>query len=151
MALYKSKQITNRLPIPSASGANDVVPIFGDFTFPAGTLINDVIEMCPLPAGYVLVDAFADTDDLGGTITVDCGILSGNYGDSGARTCGAEIMNDKAFGTVGIYRADVPGFSRIAPTTNDRSIGFALVADTTPTTDAKVRLTILVRPAIEGA
>ena len=35
MALFKAIQVVNRLPIPSADGATDVIAIVGDWTLPA--------------------------------------------------------------------------------------------------------------------
>jgi hypothetical protein len=152
MALHKSTQVANGLPIPNADGAMDIIPIVGDFTLPAaGFATSDVLEAVPLPAGYVPVDVIVDSEDLGATITADVGILSGNYGESGARTCGAQFMAAKALGTAGIYRMDVAGGGRIAPTTNDRGVGINFSTVTTPTAGAKVRVTLLARPAVEAA
>jgi hypothetical protein len=141
MALFKSLQAAQGLPIPVGDRATDLLPIFADYT---------VVEMVPWPKGYVPVDVIADVEDCGTTVTTDVGLMSGAYGDGGTRTCGAEFMNDKAFGTAGIYRADVLGFSRLAPSTTDRSIGLALASVSTPTAGAKIRLTVIFRPAIEG-
>lgn len=152
MANLKSVQAAGAAlyPIPSANGAAETVPIFGDFTLPSGLASGDIIEMVPLPAGYVLVDAIVDCESLGAPFTADVGLLSGNWGDSGVRTMGSEISTGKAFGTAGIYRADKAGFSRIAPTTNNRSIGIKGTTITTPVVGAKVRLTAFVRPQVEG-
>lgn len=151
MALKRALQVVNNLPIPVVDRATDAVPIFADYTFDGTEATNDVIEMVPLPAGYVPVDGYADAEDAGTTVTANCGVLSGNYGvNDAARTCGAQFMSAKALGTAGIYRFDVLGFSRVAPATNDRSIGFALTSVTTPTAGAKLRLCVWARPAIEG-
>lgn len=153
MPLFKSVQATRGdVPI-TADRASDIVFSFGDYTVVGTEVQNDVIEMAALPAGYVPVDIIVDTEDCGTTLTIDCGVLSQKWldGNSPARTCGAEFMNDKAFGTAGIYRADVVGMSRVAPSTNDRSIGFKVdAAISTLTAGAKIRLTALLRPQIEG-
>lgn len=152
MALKKSLQATQGLPIPTVDRATDAVPIFADYTFDGTEATNDVIEMVPLPAGYVPVDGYADAEDAGTTVTANCGLLSGEYGSSdGARTCGAQFMSGKALGTAGVYRFDVVGFSRVAPSTTNRSIGFALSSVSAPTAGAKLRLTVWCRPAIEAA
>lgn len=153
MANLKGVQATNAAlyPIPSADKQTDLIPIFGDYTLTGSEASGDIVEMCPLPAGYVPVDAIVDTEDLGATMTADVGVMSGAWGASGTRTMGAEFMTGKAFGTVGIYRADVSGMGRIAPATTDRSIGIKFTTATTPTAGAKVRLTVLARPAVEGA
>lgn len=158
MALFQSTQAAAGLPIPSADCATDTLPIFADFTVPTGFASGDVVEMLPLPAGYVLVDCITDTQSLGATCTSNVGLLSGYWGDTGARTCGAQINSAKAFGTAGIYRADVAGFGRIAPATDagsgvqaNRSIGFVASTVATPTVGAVIRMTALVRPSINGA
>ncbi|WP_397536297.1 hypothetical protein, partial [Roseateles sp.] len=79
MALFKSTQIAAKAPIPTADRAVEIIPIFGDFTVPAGFAANDVVEMCPLPAGYVPVDLIVDGASLGATVTGDVGIVTGVY------------------------------------------------------------------------
>lgn len=152
MANFKGVQATNaaHLPVPSADKATDLVPIVGHYVLTAASASGDIIEMCPLPAGYMLVDVLADIEDGGTTWTADVGIMSGAWGDGGARTMGAEIMTGKAFGTAGIYRADVLGFTRIAPTDVNRSIGIKGTTVGTPTAGAKFTLTVFVRPKVEG-
>lgn len=153
MANFKSTQAAGAAfyPIPSADKQTDLIPIVGDYTLVAGGASGDVIEMCPLPAGYVVVDVIVDTEDLGTTWTGDVGIMSGNWAATGVRTCGAQFMTGKAFGTAGVYRADAAGFSRVAPAANDRSIGIVGTTIGTPTTGAKIRLTAMCRPMVEGA
>jgi hypothetical protein len=153
MALHKATQVAAGLPVPNADAAMDLIPIFGDFTVPAaGFASGDVVEMAPLPAGYVPVDVIADNEALGATMTFNVGILSGAYGSNDqARTCGAEFMSAQAFQTAGIKRMSAAGGGRIAPTTADRGIGLACTTITTPTAGARVRLTVLCRPAVEGA
>lgn len=150
MALLKSVQVLGRVPVPSANGATDVVPIVGDYTIKTGDAAGDIIEMVPLPAGYVVVDTVVDNQALAATSLGDVGILSGDYGESGARTMGAEFNAGANFATAGIKRMDVAGCARIAPTTNDRSVGIKLTSLTTPTVGNKVRLTLFVRPQSEG-
>lgn len=150
MALFKAIQVVNRLPIPSADGATDVIAIVGDWTLPAAAAAGDVVEMCGLPAGYVPVDAILDNASLGATATADVGVLSGSYNDSGLRTCGAQLAAAQALGTAGIKRASAAGASRLAPAQNDRSVGFVLSALATPAVGAAVRMTLLARPAFEG-
>ena len=56
MALFKATQVTNKVPVPSADSATEVIAIVGDFTIPTGFASNDVVEMGPLPAGYIAVE-----------------------------------------------------------------------------------------------
>lgn len=150
MANFKSKQATRKDPVPSADGYEPIA-IFADYALTASEASADIIEMVPLPAGYVPVDIIVDTADLGTTFTADVGLMSGAYNDEGVRTCGAEFMTGKAFGTTGIYRMDVAGSGRIAPTTGDRSIGIKGTTIGTPTAAAVVRLTLICRPQLESA
>ena len=151
MALFKATQVVNRVPVPSATGATDVVAIFGDFTIPTGFAANDVVEMGPLPAGYVPVDLIVDNAALGTTVTADFGILSGDFNATGARTCGAQFAAAQALQTAGIKRMAAAGGGRLAPTTGDRGWGFVASAVSTPTVGAAIRATLLVRPQSEGA
>lgn len=150
MAMLKSVQVTNNLQIPSANGATDIIPIVGDYTIKTGDAAGDIVEMCALPAGYVVVDTLLDNQSLAATSVGDVGIMSGNYRDSGVRTIGAEFNSGVNLATAGIKRMDVAGCARIAPTTNDRSIGLKLTSLTTPTVGGKVRLTVFARPQVEG-
>lgn len=152
MALLKSTQVTRRDPIMTGDRASSLVVSFADYVLTGSEVQNDVIEMLGLPAGHVPVDMILDAQDCGTTFTVDCGVLSGAYLDTGARTCGAEFMNDKALGTAGIYRLDVVGGNKVAPSTTNRSIGFKVDAAVAAlTAGATLRLTLLCRPAVEGA
>lgn len=150
MALFKAIQVVNRLPIPSADGATDVIAIVGDWTLAATAAAGDVVEMCGLPAGYVPVDAIIDNADFGATATADVGLLTGSFNDLGARTCGAQLAAAQDFGSAGIKRASAAGAGRLAPAQNDRSVGFVLTALATPAVGAAVRMTLLARPAFEG-
>lgn len=150
MALLKALQVRNGLPIPSANGATEIIRSVGDYTIKTGDAAGDVVEMCPLPAGYVVVDHVVDNQALAATSVGNIGILSGNYNETGARTCGAQFNSAANFATAGIKRPDVAGFARIAPTTNDRSVGFVLTSLTTPTVGATVRMTLFLRAQSEG-
>lgn len=150
MATLLSKQVTNKVPVPSADGGSDLIFVLGDYTLLGTEATGDELEMCVLPAGYVPVDIIVDTEDCGATVTADVGIMSGTVGSTATRTCSAVFMAAKALGTAGIYRMDVSGGGRIAPTTADRGIGFALTTVTTPTAGAKIRMTLVCRPQSEG-
>lgn len=150
MALFKATQVVNKQQVMVADRASDLIPIFGDFTIPAGFATSDVVEMAPLPAGYVPVDLIVDNGALGTTMTFDAGLLSGDFDATGARTCGAQFMTAQAGQTAGIKRMAVAGGGRIAPTTNARGVGLAFTSVSSPTVGAVVRMTLLCRPAVEG-
>lgn len=151
MATLLSVQVAAKGPTPSANAATDIIPIIGDYVMLGTEASGAIIEMCALPPGYVPVDMILDTEDLGTTATADVGILSGTYGEAvTARTMGAEFMTGKALGTTGIYRMDVAGGARIAPTSVLRGIGVKLSTVAVPTAGAKMRLTVMARPKSEG-
>jgi hypothetical protein len=161
MGLKQATQVVNRLPYPSANGAAQDVPVIGDFTVPAGLALNDVVEMCAIPPGYVPVDYILDCEDSdsNGTplMSLDIGILSGTYGDASAatgqaRTCSNEGASaDTIARTGGITRPAKVGWSRIAPTDTERGFGIKVAAAAaTLTAGAKWRMTLFVRPKVEG-
>ncbi|MBA3622866.1 MAG: hypothetical protein H0W48_00045 [Methylibium sp.] len=150
MALFKATQVAAKLPVPSANGATDVIPVVGDFLIPAGLASGDVVEMGAIPAGYVPVDLIVDNAAGGTTVTADFGILSGAYDSTGARTCGAQFAAAQAMQTAGIKRMAAAGGARVAPTTADRGWGFVASTVATPTAGAAVRATLLCRPQSEG-
>lgn len=150
MALFKSTQVTNKQQVMTADRASDAIVIFGDFVIPTGITTSDVVEMLPLPAGYVPVDITIDNAALGTTMTFDAGLLTGDFDSTGARTCGAQFMTAQAGQTAGIKRMAVAGGGRIAPTTNTRGVGLSFSSVSTPTVGAVLRMTMLCRPAVEG-
>ncbi len=153
----KSIQALRNDPVPSADQAYDLVPIFADFTLTAALAAGDIIEMLPIPAGYVPVDFILDSSDLdtGGTpaITLDVGLLSKDYNfNDSTSTMGAEfIAGSTVAQNGGIARMSVAGATKIAPTTNDRAVGIkCAVAPATGATTGTIRLTAMVRPQING-
>lgn len=154
--LRQSTQITNKDPAMSAAGTEDVT-LVGDFTVPAGLVINDVVEMVILPAGYVPTDATAyleDTDSNGApAITLDLGIISGTAGAAdNARTCASEgIAAATTAQTGGVLRPTKKDWGLIAPTDADRGIGFKVAAAAaTLTVGAKWRLNVTARAQRNG-
>lgn len=158
MANLKSVQATNaaRFPTPNAGNATDLVPSFGDYVTLAGFAAGDIVEMAPLPPGHVPVDVILDIEDTDSngapTITVDVGIMSGAWGDSGARTMGAEFIAASTVAQAGgIARMSVVNGGKVAPSTTTRSIGLKVVgAIATLVVGAKLRVTVLSRPQVEG-
>lgn len=155
MALRQSTQVAQKLPVISANGFEPIA-IVGDYTVETGLTLDDVIEMAILPAGYVPVDAILASEDLdSGTpaITLDLGLISGVAGkDDDARTCGNEAFAASTVGQAGgIARPTKAAFAMIAPTTADRGVGLKVAAAAaTLVVGAKMRLTLLARPALHG-
>lgn len=160
MAVFKSLQLAAKLALMSASGGNAPVPIVGDFVIPAGFASGDVVEFGGLPFGYVPVDLIVDHEDLGGTMTANFGLLTGEFDTAGARTCGAQFISAADLSTAaGIKRLSAAGGTRIAPTNDasvaaggpvDRGWGASFTTVTTPTVGAVIRATLLIRPKVDG-
>jgi hypothetical protein len=151
--LRQSTQVARQDPVPSANGIEDIT-LVGDFTVPTGLVINDVVEMVILPAGYVPVDASAyieDSDSNGAPlITLDLGIISGTAGVAdNARTCANEAFAASTVAqTGGVARPTKKDWGLIAPTTADRGLGFKVAAAAaTLTVGAKWRLNVTARAA----
>lgn len=104
MANFKSKQVAARRPAPSALDSSALVHVLGEYLTKTGDAINDIVEMGPIPAGMVPVDAIVDNGVLGASATLDVGILSGDYLDAGARTMGNEFLAAGAAATAGVLR-----------------------------------------------
>ena len=152
MTIQLATQVKNKQPVPNADGAMDLIPIFGDVVqVAAGMATGDIFEVCPLPAGYVPVFVVFDHENLGTAYTAAVGLMSGNYGASGARTCDASLIAAATCQAAGVKTMNVGGAGRIAAATNDRSIGVVISGTlTSPVDAAKFRVTVLARPQIES-
>lgn len=136
-------------PTPECSG--EVVSYRATIDLATGDLtLNNIIEMGPLPAGCVLVDAILDSDDLdtgSAAITLDVGIMSGDFGvvDAG-RTCGAEIFAaSTAAQAGGVARPTLATAFRIARSDTDRGIGIKVKVIPATAAAGTVGLTVIYR------
>lgn len=169
MAFFQAAQCKYPGPVQAlinSDGANDVVAIVGDFTTVTGMVTGDIVEMVGLPANYVPVDLIIANESLASTITIDVGVLSGNFGAlldiaGSARTCGTEAASAVSAATAGVIRPTKQQFALLAPyagdpttnpvTTGDRGIGFKITGTLTSlVVGAKIRFTLLARPKVEG-
>lgn len=153
MALKQAIQVAALLAVQTAS-SNEAIPVTGDFVVPAGLANGDVVEMAALPSGYVPVDvtvAMEDSDS-GTSMTLDAGVLSGNYGvKDDARTMGNEFFAASTVGQAGgVARATKAAGFLIAPADNTRGLGIKFPAIGTPIVGAKIRMIAWVRPALNG-
>lgn len=156
MALFKSKQIGAGRQAPSPTEAVCAISVVGEVLTVAGMTANDVIEMVAFPAGTVPVDVTVVCEDLDtGTpaITLDVGVLSGSYGDTGTRTCGAEFLSASTIGQAGgMARANVPAGFLLGYSASDRSLGVKIgTAAATLATGKKIRLIATFIPVTDVA
>ena len=147
MALYQSKWATRQRNTPNSGFAGAEVAQLFEYTLSAPALAaNDIIELAVLPAGNVVTDAILVCDDLdtGGApaIVFDVGVMSGEVGDTGARTCGAELFSASNVGQAGgVARATLASAFTLTPSDKDRSIGVKITtAPATQANGAKLRL-----------
>ncbi|MBI1202614.1 MAG: hypothetical protein GC182_08905 [Rhodopseudomonas sp.] len=139
---------------PTPDEAGDLASIRAEISLATGDLtLNKIIEMLPLPANCTGVDFIFDTDDLDSdgapTITIDIGVMSGEYGDpdpDDARTCGAEIFSAATTAQAGgVARPTLVTAFRIAPTDADRGIGVKIHAAPAAAQAGKIGLTATYR------
>jgi hypothetical protein len=147
-------QFSNRnLPVPVSSFAGEVISADYFYDLPAAqNILNDIIDIGVLPAGHTVSDAVLLSDDLdsNGTplMALDVGIMSGNPGETGARTCGNELFAaDTAVRTGASARmSKVAGFN-ILPTDADRSIGVKIQAAAATAATGRIRVRVFMHAA----
>lgn len=161
--LLKSDVMLGDYPEFTASGGNDSVPIHAEFTLGAALEADDVIEMFPVPPGYVVHDIMLGSTDLDTngvpTITLSLGILDGDVGDSTLANrvdSGGDI--DDVFLTAstvgqagGTARANLYAGMVVEPQEKPYSVGVQVI--TAPATGAvtgKVVVNATLRPAYRG-
>ena len=121
MAIKQSDWAYGRRVAAVGDEAGDVICERYSYTITSDLASGDIIEMGPLPAFAFPVDATLVTDELG-TVTLDAGIMSGDFGsDDQSRTCGAELFSAAADASV--VRMSLPGGFRLTPVGKDRGIG----------------------------
>lgn len=155
MTLYHSKYArgSRRVPVPLDAGA--VVGQRFEYDVTGNEVLNDIVEMAPLPAGLTVVDAILDCDDLdeATSLAFDVGVMSGKFGESldddgQARTCGAEILDGVITGQAGgVVRPTLATAFRIASADYDRGIGLKWAAAAGTPAAGKVGLTLIYGPA----
>lgn len=156
--VFQTKRIAQGHPAITAAGAQDLVAVTETFALTEALEVNDLIEMIELPPGHSIVDCILDVTDLDtgvAAITLDVGTMAGTVGSTtiAERTLTANLIAASTVGQAGgIARMSVMGATRIAPSDSRRSIGVKVAAGPgTGATSGSVTLTVLYRPAINGA
>lgn len=148
MANYQSKQVAQRVPALTPTEASCPVAVVAEYVTKTGDAIGDIVEMGAIPAGTVVVDLIVNNGALGASATLDAGILSGSYGDSGTRTMGNEFFAAKAAATAGLIRMD-KNTGGIATNASDKSWGIKFLG-ANPAAGQTIRATLIVAPAPVG-
>lgn len=135
MPIYQSKEVLGANPAPVAYQAGQDITVRGILPLPTALVLNDVLEAVVLPAGFVPVDVYYDTDDLDTNgsplIAFDCGLMAGTPGKAdAARAVGTEFFAaDTTPRAGGLARtARLQGQRVLADPANDRSIGLKVQA-----------------------
>ena len=155
MATYQSKQVAAGAPIPSSDDACSLLGVTAEYVTPTGGLASGaIIEMGPIPPGYIPVDLVVHTGILGTSVTLDAGILTGEFGTQPAvdRTMGSEFFaSAQAAATAVLLRATKsfaalsPGDIAAVPTGWGLKVGGA-----TTSAAIKIRATMYFQPAPIG-
>jgi hypothetical protein len=154
MALFQSKQVKAQKAIPASRDGVALVHITGEFVVPAGLAANDVIELGGLPAGHIPVDLIVNLPDMdtGAGLTLDAGLLSGNFGaNDGARTCGNEFFAASTTGQAGGLARAAKSLAGVVPASGERGWGLKVAAAAAGlATGGTIRATLLCIPAPSG-
>ncbi len=148
----KFSQGTLSTVVADCAGDTVVQDFFFDITA-AQLVLNDIIDIGPLPAYHTVSDAMLIVDDLdtGGSpaVALDVGIMSGTVGDTvSARTVGAELFSaDTTARTGGMTRMSLKTGVLIKPTEADRSIGVKIQAAAATAAAGRIRVRVWMHTA----
>lgn len=159
MALYilPASEQSGPIPIAYPDCAGDVVVNRYEIDLASSPLkgvtlqANDVLDIGIIPATSQVVNVVIDSDDVdtGGSpaFAFDVGVLSGDPGTTGSRTCGNEFFAaSNVAQTGGVARmAKAAGF-RVAPVAKDTSVGVKITAAAaTQATSGKIGVSVFVK------
>lgn len=136
-------------PSPNPGFAGELVAQRFAFTWVAGIIVNDIIEMGQVPGGCRVVDCILDADDIdingAPTVTFDVGIFTGEAGSNdSARVCNAVFFAASTVGQAGTTaRPTLKTAFRDVATAAARGIGLKCTAVCATFAAGEVGLTVL--------
>lgn len=152
MSLLQTEHATGQITAPSPCGAGEMTSYRASIALTTGQLVlNQIIEMGPLPAGCILVDAILDSDELDSStgLTVDVGLMSGSFGDpdpTNARTCDATIISATTTPRAGgVVRPTLASAFREPKSDSDVGVGIKIHAAPTTAVAGTIGLTVIYR------
>lgn len=159
MALYilPAAEQSGPIPISYPDCAGDVVVNRFEIDLAAAPLkgvtlaLNDVLDIGVIPATAQVVDVVIDSDDLdtGGSpaLTFDVGVLTGDPGTTGSRTCGAEFFSASTVAQAGgVVRTTLKTAFRVAAAAKDTSVGVKITAAAaTQATSGKIGVSVFIK------
>ena len=151
MALYQSKQVKAGLPAPSPADANATLGITADYVTPTGGLAaGSIIEMGAIPDNCIPVDLVVHTGILGASVTLDAGILSGDFAvNDQARTLSSEFFASAQAAATAVMLRGTKSFAAVTPVLTTKGWGLKTAGATT-SAGISIRATLFVVPAPVG-
>lgn len=151
MALYQSKQVKAGVPAPTPDDATCTLAITTDYVTPTGGIAaGSIIEMGAIPDNCIPVDLVVHTGALGASVTLDAGILSGDFAvNDQARTVGSEFFTAaQAAATASLLRG-TKSLTAVTPVLTTKGWGLKTAGATTAA-GISIRATLFVVPAPVG-
>jgi hypothetical protein len=142
MALFQTQDAKHG-KVKTLMGGTNACIIVGDFTVPAGVVVNDVAELGAIPHASRIIDVHVYQDGVGTNCTADVGLLSGDYGQAlNTRTCGNELYAALAIATAGKAAAPTKNLAAVAP--SEKAVGFGIkFTGANPTAGKKITVALV--------
>lgn len=133
MANYQSKQVKAGIPAPSVCEAYEAYAITADYVTPTGGLASgSIIEMGAIPDNAIPLDIVVHTGALGTSVTLDAGIMSGDFAStSQSRTLGSEFFASAQAAATAVLLRGTKSFAAVAPSASVRGWGLKVGGATT--------------------
>ena len=151
MALFQSKQVKAGVPAPTPDDAVCAMAITADYVTPTGGIAaGSIIEMGAIPDNCIPVDLVVHTGALGASVTLDAGILSGNFAKKDdARTMGSEFFASAQAAATAVLLRGTKSFAAVAPNAEAKGWGLKTAGATTAA-GISIRATLYVVAAPVG-
>ncbi len=151
MAVYQSKQVKAGVQAISPDEAYEVIAVTADYVTPTGGIAAaSIIEMGAIPDNCIPVDMVVHTGALGASVTLDAGIMSGDYAStSQSRTLGSEFFASAQAAATAVLLRGTKSMTAVAPSASVRSWGLKTAGATT-SADIAIRATLYCVPAPYG-
>lgn len=147
MTMFQGSAAKGITPVSYPAYAGHVVTQRFSMAVPTTVANGDILELACIPPGCRPVDLVLDSDDLDtGTpaMTLDVGVMSGEWGDDTAgRTCGKEFFDAATTAQAGgVARPTLAGAYRVAGAAKARSIGVKIVTKAATAAAGEIGLTV---------
>lgn len=149
MAILKSEAAKGLVNVAFPGSAGEAITQRYSMAVPVTAEANDILELAPIPPNTRVVDIVLDCDDLDtdGTpaISLDVGIMSGEWGEDGARTVGAEFFSGSNIGQAGgVARPTLVSAYRTGTSDKARSIGVKIATKADEAAAGTIGITLTV-------